>query len=55
MSQKERIRALRENLSVVLAEMKPVIDSSATMAWKPSAGYRPLMQRLLGEIGRAHV
>ena len=47
MSRKEKLRSLCENVSVVLAEMKPVIDSSAKLAWQPSAGIRHVIFRAM--------
>jgi uncharacterized protein DUF5677 len=47
MSHKENIRSLSDNVSFLLSEMKPVIDSSAKLAWQPSTGYRRVIFRAI--------
>jgi hypothetical protein len=44
---KEKIRSLHKNVSLVLTEMKPVIDSSSKLAWEPSTGFRRLIFRAI--------
>lgn len=44
----EKIEALRKDVSVVLAEMKPLIDSAGRFRWDPSTmGYPPVIRRAM--------
>ena len=43
----ERIQALRNDISVVLTEMKPLIESAGRFRWDPQRGLLPVIRRAI--------
>jgi hypothetical protein len=45
MTLEEKLAVLRDDVRIVLGELKPVVDSASQVRWKPSEGYLRLIRR----------